>query len=530
MVWAHTGNSAVAGAAWGAKAIGMTRAFPRSPALLQGCLLALLTAGCTDRDYPNATQVVDGDPEVAGGQSGTEGGGTYACGARSVARNVAPDEAVGWLEFTPRQLARALATAPLAGRWLATERAELSIELDPAQGVRTLSVPSHPDGDCSEVEASLVVKTSDGALDLVVPASIWRDYAGFTLDAALPALPTALRGPAYPPDVAHVSRLLGEVPALHGPALRLSLSIGDGLQQAVVYDEAGPRGVWQRDPLQLPLGAPTQFTPDPLFTASCTGADALQADFGHHTSFASSSAALSGVAQVWARCRDGMPVSHEGIEISADGSWRHFDLEAGELVARSGFGHEGYVQLLDTSAMNGAGFFQLNLEPFGRNHGAQLPILSERSTPASTQALVFRTYNASEDWPAAVYQPVALGVRSVAPQFADGERAGSTACDRAEHGLVFDGAAAAPLLSGEFVLCSGGLQSGAARLRFEPALIELLAEDGGVIASQAWDAASGEVQVGTNVWTLTVSRQPLKVLVAERLDYGHGQAVFSAVP
>lgn len=533
MIWAYTGNSAVARSRLELKAIVMARALALSPALLQGCLLVLLAAGCAEAGAEDATRLfgepVD-NPEVLGGQSGTEDGGSYACGVPTVARSVAMDEVLRWFEFTPRQLAQELAMARLGGRWLAAQRAELSIELDAAQGVRTLSLPGHPDGNCSEVEASLIVKTSDGALDAVVPARIWPDRTGFTLDAALPALPSVLLGPAYPPDVTHVRGLLGEMPVLPGPALRVSLTIGAGMQQAIVYDAVGPRGVWLRDPLGLPPGSPTPFTADPLFTGSCAGAEERLGDFGHHTPFESSSAALAGVAKVWARCLDGMPASHAGIEISPDGSWRHFDLEAGELVARSGFGHEGYVKLIDTSSMNGAGFFQLELQPFGRNHEVELPFISERITHASDQALLFRSYNVAEDWPAAVYQPAQLSVRSLAPEFTDGERAGSAACDRPEHGLVFDASAAAPLLRGEFVLCTGSLQGGVARLRFEPGLIELRAEDGGVIASQAWDAATGQVQLDTRFLTLTVSRQPLKVLVEERLEYGGSKAVFSAVP
>lgn len=514
MVWAYMGNSAVARSPREPKASVMARSFVHSTALLWSCSFALHAAGCSDETL------------VHGGQSGTEGGGTYECPPLTEGRMLALDEEPAYFELTPRQLAETLGARRLAGRWLATELTELSIQLDAAGGVRALG-----SGVCSGADASVRVRTSDGTLDTTVLARIHRGTppSEYTLDAELPGLPESVLAAAYPADVSGVRTLLGEPRITKGAALHVSLNLGHALQYAIVYDEAAPRGVWQPDPLRVPLGAPQELTPDSLFSQACAGAEELEDSFGEHTPFPSADAAQAGVAKVWVRCRDGLPASHEGILISPDGSWRHLDLEAGELVARSGFGDEGRVLLTDTSSMNGPGIFQLTLGSAGRSRETVLPFISGGVTLASERALVFRTYSAWEEWPATVYQPVQLGVRSVTPEFADGERAGSAACERSEHGLVSEPAAAARLLSGEFVLCRGSLPGGVARLRFEPSQVELHAEDGSVLATHSFDPASGQLQVGTNRWLLSLSRQPLKLSVEEMIE-PRSHAVFSALP
>lgn len=53
----------------------------------------------------------------------------------------------------------------------------------------------------------------------------------------------------------------------------------------------------------------------------------------------------------------------DGLEIAADGRWYKLYADgAGGLKRGSGFDHEGRWTIIDTSAMNGPGSFQLNLD------------------------------------------------------------------------------------------------------------------------------------------------------------------------
>ena len=112
--------------------------------------------------------------------------------------------------------------------------------------------------------------------------------------------------------------------------------------------------------------------------------------------------------------------------------------------------------------------------PFGRRADSQDGTWSDVTAPAWEPALRFSSANG--EWPVAVYQRTTLPVRAAAPDYADGERAGATACSRTEQGIVPSLQESLALLSGDFVLCSG-----ATRSHFDASSLQMQREDGSVI-------------------------------------------------
>ncbi len=239
MVWAKPGKTRVARLAARAKATVMML---RRTVLLS-CCGAVLAAACSAKDQSTLA-------ETRGGQSGTEGHDLIEC-VLGPAIPVSADEVLPDLGVTLQQLAANLAT-PLPGRWLAGGTAELSLELDASSG--TVAQGGHV--DCvPELVAELHVRSSDGALDATVPARLLRgNYAPeiASVEAALPALPPALLAPARDEDVAAVQWLMYGAGEATGPTLRVSVYFEPTMGGALIYDPEGPRGVWLKDPANLP--------------------------------------------------------------------------------------------------------------------------------------------------------------------------------------------------------------------------------------------------------------------------------------
>jgi hypothetical protein len=90
---------------------------------------------------------------------------------------------------------------------------------------------------------------------------------------------------------------------------------------------------------------------------------------------------ISAVVGVWLLCRTPsvFGTSEQGLDVSPDGTW--FKLaqgSAGVLVADRGWGNEGTWAVVDTSAMNGPGNYQLNLKIDGGGTVITLPVFSSR--------------------------------------------------------------------------------------------------------------------------------------------------------
>lgn len=99
------------------------------------------------------------------------------------------------------------------------------------------------------------------------------------------------------------------------------------------------------------------------------------------THFASADALKALLVGQWLRCTGNGPITQDsGIEFDPDGRW--FGLQSADTDALrhlSGSGHEGTWELVDTSAMNGAGTYQVNVSS-GDGWLGCFPALTTRPT------------------------------------------------------------------------------------------------------------------------------------------------------
>jgi hypothetical protein len=277
------------------------------------------------------------------------------------------------------------------------------------------------------------------------------------------------------------------------------------------------------------------YVPDALFADACSGAADVVEELYVDDAYPDADAAIAAMAGTWALCVDRPVSSNAGVQLLADGSWRDFSVAAGELVAGSGFHHEGNMQLIDTSVLNNQpGQFQVDFLPYGLDYGDQSALrVSKFYVWASNRALVFGTGNPRNR---AVYLPVDLPVRVPPPEYADGARAGAAGCAGGERGIVATRSEALSLLSGDFVVCSGGLREGETGLRFEGTTLSVLDAAGEAVSSAAYevlkDDGTGRLQLRVvpqsvqHDWNVVISLQPLKVWILEE-DL---TSVFSAMP
>lgn len=463
-------------------------------------------------------------------------------------RLVAPDEVLPGFDGSMEELVARITARDVEGLWLSTGvRTKLSIELSPCSAVRQVSYIDKGCGSYLTIDA-LTVRSPDDVVLAQVPARLALQYpqpGQAMLLATLPTLPSEYTGPAlWPLDEPRASGQLAAYDiAAHStdgsPGLYVSYQLDSSPAEllAGIYDDGRVLGIWSTREDDLPSGPPTLYTPDALVTNACVGAESFQSNSFEATPFPSIAAATAGISGTWARCTDSAPSSHAGLQILPDGTWRDFTIEAGELVARSGFEHEGFLgwNPLGSPIPN---LFQASLLPMGRHPESHRSSWDDVSMGASDRALVFP--GGPEGWPAAVYLPTTLPVRATPPEYADGERAGAAACTRTEHGIVPTLEESATLLSGDFVLCSGSLHGGVTRLHFGPTSVELQNADGGILATLSTEVSTmnaprlGLALTGADPdarsWSVIVSRQPLKLLIAESSFGPTSTAVFSAMP
>ena len=181
------------------------------------------------------------------------------------------------------------------------------------------------------------------------------------------------------------------------------------------------------------------------------------------------------------------------------------------------------------------GPYQVRLDPFGRRYEGNEANGPDFTTVASADVLRFDGFG--PNWPAAVYLPTTAPVRSSAPEYADGERAGPAACEHVERGIVSTNADWATILTGDFVLCSGSLRDGLARIHFDESSLTLLRADGTVILEQSYDEPIAALIRGARFqyppeldWWVEASRSPLKLWISESSDTRLNVAIFSALP
>jgi hypothetical protein len=294
-----------------------------------------------------------------------------------------------------------------------------------------------------------------------------------------------------------------------------------------------PAEQWQHSETPAEV-EPSLYLPDAAFADLCSSATQFVGAELDYTPFPDVASAVPGVAGTWLRCYDNDDSTHAGVQISPDGSWRDFIVDAGELVARSGFEHEGFVHALDGGVVNpdSPGLVHLDLRPYGLDYESLPRGGNKLGTWASERALVFQTNGGT-----AVYLRVALPVRDVAFGYADDERAGSAACLTGEQRIIPTLDESAAMLRGDFVRCRGSLRDEPDQLHFEASSVELRRADGGTIRVRPFEGndANGELLSFTlpgegldwQFWFVVVSRRPQKLWIKQADDT---DAVFSALP
>jgi hypothetical protein len=448
---------------------------------------------------------------------------------------VPPDKVLTRFGQSPKEVVESVDALELPGLWLTTGTGtQLSVEVSDLVDAGTVAC-----GAVLHVDVNVTVRTADGVIE-ATSGVLAKHPGGRVLHVPLPDLAEDHRGrvnwgtyPEFP------NGLFGSDPVnTDTPVLEVAFDYQDDPFAAVIH-EGRVLGAWARNRWDLPSGPPVDYTPPPELTTACDGAERfLPAQSGsvQYTSYPSADAAKAGIAGAWARCRDDAPSNHVGIQILPDGSWRRLALENGELVARSGFEEEGTLRLTERTPMNDHPGFEVSLAPFGRHPDSELASYSGDSFLAWDQALVIPS--SADGWPGAVYLPTTLRVRSPVAEFADGERAGETACAHGEQDML-PGIESAATLTGDYVLCSGALNSGVTRIHFDETEVDLLDADGGLIGrySHTLDAMNGPPDETPRLrlmlrrgderrqWSIVVSRSPMKIRITEGTT-----AVFSAMP
>jgi hypothetical protein len=257
-------------------------------------------------------------------------------------------------------------------------------------------------------------------------------------------------------------------------------------------------------------------------------------------SFSPGIADLSGkLSKVWLRCSGastGFP-AHDGIAISGTG-WRHISYRDGAWTEQTGFGHEGAVEILDTS-INGPGSQQVafwDMLPFT----FASPSVDMSSSATSLQLALGGRGSLGFD---GLYVASDATVGAAALAYADGERAGAAACDKGEAHVHRAGSAAdvSTALAGKWIFCSGSFRPDATGIEFTAlGTYNHLAADGGTVASGLYQVidtgdfnGAGSSQINLN--DLDGGRHTMSVLLQSdapvKLTFGlngDGRGVLSA--
>jgi hypothetical protein len=231
----------------------------------------------------------------------------------------------------------------------------------------------------------------------------------------------------------------------------------------------------------------------------------------------------------WVRCRGWASPKHDGIQISPDGTWRYVEWENAAFTASPGLRRDGALgEPIDTSSMNGPGFYQVNLE--GQSAFIGTHVWGDR--------LIVSEWDAPPDVGIGVYVRTDRAVLPAANTFAAGDRAGTAACATPEAGRLDPalGAELGAALAGDWVVCSGDPLEGYARVHFgAQGEVALFDGAGNPLAKRAYEAfqpftmpsssprrtvlSFGEDLGRSEEWSILLSQRPLKMWVGT--ESGH---------
>jgi len=210
------------------------------------------------------------------------------------------------------------------------------------------------------------------------------------------------------------------------------------------------------DSMQLEVAAEVIYTPPATSEAACR---AVAPTEDSYRAFSSNEALIGALAGTWILCTSTSTNTpeHDGLVIDAGGTWKHIVAHEGGFIEQLGFGSQGAFTVFDLTDYNGPNSRQLTFVRFMNDYAFSTDRGTLRLTAVEGPQRYDNTYVRSD-----------LVVGPPQPEHAVGERAGLAACESREafvHG--FDSVdALRDTLSGAWTFCNGGLRAGAAGIAF----------------------------------------------------------------
>jgi hypothetical protein len=407
-------------------------------------------------------------------------------------------------------------------------------------------------GGCGDlmIDATATVATKDGVLSATGPAVVgivWDSSPKVLVELSLPALPDAFAHPAADADMPWF--VSAETPNDFGgreteTRLTVTLSAAGAIANMFPPGTRSPVGVWSTNRLAIPARrAPAYVVPTEL-AADCAAAATLTNDPVELTPFPTEAAAKAAMTGTWIRCRAFGGLAHAGLQISADGSWRHLTWDGGALVTGGGLGHEGTLGeargSTNAQGLPGGSF----LVPTGGAFYGEAYLAQNR---------LFIGYSWGPPGQPEVYVLTERAVKTGPVNlYAKGARGGQGACAVADLGSFAPklGGPIEAALVGEWTVCDGDPIEGYARVRFDGhGAATFLDEMGRVVMTTPYELfadlkgmpqlppppyaalnftnTSPVVDIG---WDIYMSERPLKLLVGDTLGLTSIPLILSALP
>lgn len=254
---------------------------------------------------------------------------------------------------------------------------------------------------------------------------------------------------------------------------------------------------------------------------------------GGASPFSNAGEAASAMIGRWVRCRDAGGPPHSGLEIGADGNWRHLMWDGAALALRGGLDHEGIVETpIDTSVANGRnGFFQIGIR--GRTLARAGLLWNDK--------MIF--FDIESDQPSVYVRTDRIATPAADVPYAPRERAGAPSCATAEAGYVdLRASEANATLAGRWTLCGSDLLQPETALEFDGrGGLRLLDASGTEIQFATYRAINPTTIPDTYLetvlvfddlstsWTIILSEQPLKLwMVTPGASRVSRHAIFAA--
>jgi hypothetical protein len=405
-------------------------------------------------------------------------------------------------------------------------------------------------GGCGDlmIDATATVSTKDGVLSATGPALVgilWFNPTVF-VELSLPPLPDAFAHPASDADMPWFDSQNNpnELGSQAETRLTVNSSAAGATATVIPAGTRSPVGIWSTNPLAIPARRPPAYVVPTELATDCAAAATLTSDPPQLTPFATQADAKAAMTGTWVRCRAFGGLAHAGLQISADGSWRHLTWDGGALVTGGGLGHGGTLgaAMVSTNAQGlpGGSF----LVPIDGAVGGLAYLAQNR---------LFVGYNGGPPGQPDIYVLTERAVKTGSVNaYAKGARGGQDACAVADLGS-FDPKLGAPIeaaLAGEWTVCDGDPIEGYARVRFDGhGSATFLDEMGRVVLTSPYELfadlkgmpqlpplpyaalnftnSSPAVDIG---WDIYMSERPLKLLVSDLRGMTATPLILSALP